>query len=62
VASGRNYTSYAIAPIDHSQRYFIFFCVSFFALGERKKRNTDKTESTMLPYILSLTKGRLKGV
>src|SRR6266508_5314177 len=32
-----------------NKRYIIFFCVSFFALCERKKRNTDKMASTMLP-------------
>jgi hypothetical protein len=28
---------------------FIFFCISVFALTERKNRNTEKRESTMLP-------------
>jgi hypothetical protein len=37
-------------------------CVSVFVLYERKNRNTDKMGSTLLPGILSLSKGRLKGV
>jgi len=39
----------AAPKILYRSRYFIFFCFSFFALCERKKRKTDKTESTMLP-------------
>jgi hypothetical protein len=32
-----------------AERYVIFFCVSVFALVERKNRNTAKTGSTLLP-------------
>jgi hypothetical protein len=32
-----------------AERCFIFFCVSVFALVERKNRNTDKMGGTMLP-------------
>jgi hypothetical protein len=35
--------------LDLSQWYSIFLCVSVFALYKRKNRNTDKTESTLLP-------------
>jgi hypothetical protein len=36
-----NDRAYTIARCDPSQRYFIFFCVLFFALCERKKQNTE---------------------
>jgi hypothetical protein len=55
-------TQSAIQP--SAERYFIFFCVLVFALYERKNQNTDKTGSTMLPFLLSRgalwAKGRLK--
>jgi len=40
-------TQSAIQP--SAERYCIFFCISVFALVERKNRDTDTMESTMLP-------------
>jgi hypothetical protein len=40
---------------------YLLLCFGFCAL-RAKKRTTDKMRSTMLPFVLSLSKGRLKGV
>jgi len=40
---------------------YLLFVVRFFAL-RAKKRTTDAMGSTMLPNILSLSKGRQSGV
>jgi hypothetical protein len=59
-------TQSAIQP--SAERYFLFFCVSVFALAERKNRHIDKTGSAMLPqakkvvarstaYVLTMLSG-----
>src|SRR6266498_3785053 len=54
--------TYAVAQMSSfaAVRYLLF--VFRFCALRAQKRNTDTMASTMLPYILSLTKGRLKDV
>ena len=40
-------------PVILNQWYFVFFCISVFVLYERKNRDTDTKESTMLPLRLA---------
>src|SRR6266511_6487579 len=59
---GLNNRTYAVDQKSSFAAVLHLLFVFRFCARRAQKRNTDKTESTMLPFVLSLSKGRLRGV